>query len=188
MSRNVHQVCPVHSSLLQAWKCALGERKVIYLSGPITTGRLLIERIRTGNLISNAEILQKNSILLIEHANKLRDQLSDVIIEPASLNVPQWTQYDYIELWKECIGKFAHTVRFMPDWQYSMGCLEEYRFAYKMGIKTETIDGTAIVPKAVYELLRRTLDEIGLVDARELVKIREALEVTILAIEPEIRE
>lgn len=145
----------IHEAILQAWECAFGRTRVIYLSGPITTGRRKIDSIRRGDGVSADEITGQNCKILIEAANRLREERGDVVVEPASLQIPGWSQQEYLTLWKELIKRHARLVIFMPDWEYSVGCVTEYAMAKAEGIPTAMYDGTPLHSNEAIELLSR---------------------------------
>src|SRR4051812_22795482 len=97
----------LHRAILEAWDCAFAGSRVAYLSGPITTGLRQVERIRAGEIGPEAKsaIIRENSRALIETAKKLRAERLEVIVEPASLNVAEWSQSDYLQLWEEFIER-----------------------------------------------------------------------------------
>lgn len=143
----------LHSAILQAWKCALGDKKVIYLSGPITTGRQMLENIRAGVIIADEVIARENSAALVGAADTLRRELNDIVLEPATLCIPGWSQAEYLRLWKECIKRYVSVVMFMPGWQYSVGCVTEFGFAKTHGVNTQKIDGTELSSEEALALL-----------------------------------
>lgn len=143
----------LNSAILQAWCCALGPKKIVYLSGPITTGRAFVDSICLGNSIDDDFLLRQNSEKLIATANELRSQLKEPVLEPASLHILGWSQTDYLNLWVECIRRHAHTVMFMPDWEYSVGCITEFSFARSIGIRTLKIDGSEMTDFEAFSLM-----------------------------------
>lgn len=149
------------SLLLQAWRCALGDDKVIYLSGPITTGLKLVECVQNGFEIDDKLILRENSAALIETAKRLRRTLGEPVLEPATLSVPSWEQAEYLELWKKCIKNHARIVMFMPDWQYSVGCVTELIFAKANGVLTQKIDGSELTDQEVSTLIAQAKDRVN---------------------------
>lgn len=160
----------VHSAILQAWDCALGPKKVVYLSGPITTGRTFVEALRSGKTPHRETLIRDNSESLIQAANDLRTRLNEIVLEPASLNVAGWGQVEYLDLWRECIKKHARIVMFMSDWEYSVGCVTEFSFAKSLGMRTENIDGTELTSVAAFRLLDTA--RIGLAPDRQHPRLR----------------
>ncbi|MGR9464250.1 DUF4406 domain-containing protein [Rhizobium leguminosarum] len=171
----------LHSAILQAWDCALGQKKVIYLSGPITTGRTFVESLRTGKSIHSETLIRKNSESLIQAANNLRTRLDEIVLEPATLHIPGWGQAEYLDLWRECIKKHARIVMFMSDWEYSVGCVTEFSFAKSLGMRTEKIDGTELTSVEAFRLLDTA--RIGLAPDQQHPRLRplyQAIEMALL--------
>src|SRR4051794_3774000 len=102
----------LHSIILEAWDCAFAGSPVAYLSGPITTGLRHVERVRSGDDSPDSKqaIIRANSEMLIETAKRLRTERSEVIVEPASLNVEEWTQADYLKLWELFIERHVRLI------------------------------------------------------------------------------
>jgi hypothetical protein len=146
----------LHSALLEAWDCAFAGSRVAYLSGPITTGRRQIERIRAGVMDSEAKlaIIRENSEGLRLTAQRLRSERAEIIVEPGSLNIKHWSQAEYLGLWEEFIERHARLIIFMPDWEYSVGCAIEYARAATHDIRAEAVSGAAITVDDAIALLR----------------------------------
>ena len=126
-----------HRLLAQAWDCAFAELPMAYLSGPITGGPRFIQWYDTrGQLIKDkknykaehhANVVQPNERDLRDTARQLRLRLGQTIVEPASLQVTDWSQHDYMTLWVEFIEKHAARVIMMPGWEYSSGWCSRVR-------------------------------------------------------------
>lgn len=146
--------------IFQAWRCVLGDSRVTYLSGPITTGRRWIDAVATGNVI-RAEIVDQNSRALIDVAARLRAESPRPVIEPASLSVRGWSQDDYLALWTELIERHAGEVRFLDDWAYSNGCAHEFERAQRHAIATIDLAGQPISLLQGVERLRMAHSELA---------------------------
>jgi hypothetical protein len=147
---------PLHRAVLEAWECAFAGSPVAYLSGPITTGIRQVERIRAGDSSKAGKraIILENSEALIKTAKRLRTERSLIIVEPASLNVADWSQFDYLQLWEEFIERHARLIIFMPQWEYSIGCATEFARAVMHDVRTETVAGSPITAEDGVALLR----------------------------------
>lgn len=157
----------LHTAVLQAWDCAFAGSPVAYLSGPITTGIRQIERIRSGETDREAKhaIIRENSQALIETAQELRAKRLEVIVEPASLNVAEWSQADYLQLWEDFIERHVRLIIFMPDWEYSIGCATEFARAVMHDIRTETVSGSPITAEDGVALLTAAHQDLLSADA-----------------------
>jgi hypothetical protein len=155
-------VVDLHKHLIEAWDCAFGDSGVVYLSGPITTGRKFVERVRAGLSAKQAkdELIGSNCRALVEAASDLRRHRHLTVVEPASLNVRDWSQDDYLDLWKRFIAKHVRRIIFVVDWQFSIGCATEFEKALEHGIATESISGAIITREDGLALLSSARDEL----------------------------
>lgn len=135
-----------HEAILDAWRCAIGSDRVIYLSGPISTGRRFVDAVSLGSARALAGVVRDNSRDLLLVAERLRKERQAIVIEPSSLEVTDWSQGDYHALWERFIRSHVRTVAFMPGWEYSIGCIAEYRRAIRSGIATESVSGSPLSP------------------------------------------
>ena len=152
----------LHSAILEAWDCAFAGSPVAYLSGPITTGLRQVERIRSGDDTREGKyaLIRENSEALVETAKRLRAERNDIIVEPASLNVEEWSQADYLSLWELFIERHVRLILFMPDWEYSFGCATEFARAVEHDVRTETVSGSLITPEDGIALITSALESL----------------------------
>ena len=145
----------LHETITHAWELALSGTPIIYLSGPISTGPRLVQELRSGSgpVEATAKARKQNSADLISAADRLRRQRNQVVIEPASLEIRDWTQQDYRRLWQHLIEKHAKTVVFMPGWEFSVGCASEFDYAFRSGLRMETLAGSPLSPEDGIALL-----------------------------------
>ena len=166
----------LHRLLLQAWESAFAETSVTYLGGPITTGprflrwyeergRALAEDRPRYREALRREVIEPNEDDLIKAARELRRERAEVVIEPASVQIMEWSQEDYFTLWERFIERHAARIIFMPGWQYSAGCAAEFQHACRRGIPVESRDGYPISRDQGLALLRSAAEEIELIGA-----------------------
>ena len=136
----------LHKAIIGAWDCALADSRVIYLSGPITTGVRYAQQVRSGVSADAARerARQENIADLLATAKLLRKQRGEIIVEPASLDLPEWSQAEYHRLWEKLIERHARLVIFIPGWEYSVGCALEFAHASAQDIRTEALSGTPL--------------------------------------------
>ncbi len=149
----------MHDALMQPWVCAFASVRVIYLSGPITTGPLFLEAIRSGVGDARERAFDANSAALKATAARLRNERSEIVVEPASLNVVGWSQNDYIAFWEIFIERHVRLVMLMPGWQFSAGCAAEFAKATESGIRTETLEGLELRPEQGIAMLQAAADD-----------------------------
>lgn len=165
MAQNTALASREHQLLLQAWECAFAGTSIVYLSGPITTGPRFVSWFRTtGKLLVNdqplyskalrEQVIEPNNRDLQAAAAHLRLQIREPVLEPASLNVAEWSQRDYLALWDQVIERFAGRVVLLPGWNFSAGCAVEFHRAIKKGLPVETFDGSPVTVAQAVELLR----------------------------------
>lgn len=150
-----------HSLIFQAWRCALGQSRIIYLSGPITTGLRWIDALKAGEANAQSDVIAANSQDLLAAAAALRTNATAIVIEPASLTVGGWSQTDYLTLWTELIERHAGEVRFLEGWAFSNGCAHEFERALRLGIPTLNLAGVPIVRESGLSALRRARDRLA---------------------------
>jgi hypothetical protein len=152
-----------HKVIFSFLGSVLGDRKVIYLSGPITTGLRWIEATeRSREKEARPEIIAANGADILRNAKRLRieDPMS-IVVEPGSFTAEGWSQDDYLELWKDLIERHASEVRFLPDWQYSIGCAKEYAHAVALGVPTSELNGAPLGSDKGVKLLRDALNDLA---------------------------
>lgn len=121
-------------------RAVCGTRRYDYLSGPITGGvRVRDAYDRTKNEPSARDgtgwfdqVKARNIEALLVRANAIRADEGVVIIEPGSFEaggLEGWGQREYLDLWEQVIAEHSQHVRFIEGWQYSSGCVVEFRCA-----------------------------------------------------------
>ena len=159
------QVAAHHELILLALSSTLGDRRVIYLSGPITTGLGWVDAVQQGAQAGTRELVKaENTKRLSAAAARLRrENPTAIVVDPASFTATGWSQDDYLLLWKSLIERHAGEVRFLPNWQYSIGCVREFEHAVVSGVRTSDIDGTVLSVNMGIKLLQ---DAAGTVEVR----------------------
>ena len=151
-----------HRAILQAWESAFSNTPVVYLSGPITTGLRYVRSLRAGR--NSAEdklrVFQENNADLLATAARLRAQRGEIIVEPASLNIADWSQRDYLNLWEQFIERHVKLVLFMTGWEYSVGCASEFARAAAHDVRTETVAGSILTIDDALALLTSACEKL----------------------------
>ena len=156
--------------------CLIGEKKCIYLSTPITNGKRLLNWYQnnlqdspkdTSNYQNNhlKYVINPNCNDGKKFATYLRETTSSFVLDPSCLQIDNWSQSDYLELWDKIIEKFAEEVRFNDGWEYSNGCVHELILAKRYGIPTKNRLGFPIsVDEAIMSLTASIsrLKEVGI--------------------------
>src|SRR5262245_43362963 len=99
-----------------ASRCGAVENDCTYVSTPITTGRDRLD-VGTGSPTmrvepqSPAARVEANRRHAYHVAERIRGTIAEIVIEPASLlDIPDWTQDDYLKLWVAVLDRFARQV------------------------------------------------------------------------------
>src|SRR5262245_49330516 len=125
---NPSQAQREHELLMKAWSCALVGGSAVYLSGPISTGPRFVDwYLRVGALLKpegrhyraalEREVIAPNISDLSELASRLRGELHESVVEPASFLVDEWSQDDDRLLWSRVVEHFVARVIMMPGWE-----------------------------------------------------------------------
>lgn len=158
---NPDDVSTLHKAIIQAWDCAFAGSQVAYLSGPITSGPRYIDALKDGASQSDLEqIKRQNCEEIMLEVRRLRTQRREIVIEPASLQLPEWSQSDYHTLWEQLIERHIRLVILMPGWQYSIGCAIEFAHASAHNIRAETLAGAPVSIDDGIELIAGACNEL----------------------------
>ena len=144
----------------------------VYLSGPITTGpRFVAWYQRKGHALRGdspayarslqEDVVQPNNRDIQETAAFLRRKTHEPVLEPATLNIKDWKQSDYLNLWDRVIERFAGRLVVMSGWQFSAGCASEVLHAIRCGLPIETVDGAQVSPPLATSMLRAASEEVA---------------------------
>lgn len=104
-----------------------------------------------------------NHTYVSKFVHELRESLASPVINPTAITgLPGWTQSDYRVLSARVIERYVHTVIFVDDWQYSLGCSYEFLVVQQTGAKAVThnmeevsiAEGIRLIRGAVNELQR----------------------------------
>ena len=170
---------------LSAVDCMLNGDKAVYASSDLTTGRrfyrLLREsearypeglRTKLGAEAYRRRLFEPNAEAANAFARSLRDLLGGrtLVITPAPLRVPDWSQDEYLGFFEALIRTRIHAAYFNDGWEYSNGCTFEFVVAQEAGVPTfdargVPLDrGTALVlgERAVTELQASGIEPVGL--------------------------
>ncbi len=130
--------------VVSAFAAVTNDRKAVYLSAPITTGRRFVDAAiaaRSIELEPNQHrrlVIEPNRRHVRALVRRLRFRFG-VVIDPTSLaDVDEWTQADYRVFWGRVIELYASRVVFADGWELSNGCAYEYVTALRTGARTLT--------------------------------------------------
>jgi hypothetical protein len=158
------------AAALAAFACVVGRQKAIYVSGPITTGRTFVDWAAgapTDDASPPTYLRIANETAIVAHAEKLRLN-GRIVIEPSSFGLPCWSQRDYHELWIEVIARYAAEMVVLDAWEYSLGCVLEFRAAVRAGIPVVAADETPISEDLGRERVRRAVELLESTRSRRL--------------------
>lgn len=159
-------------AIVSVFASVIEGRSAYYVSTPMTTGKESLEphRAVAADRIANEAGLEPrrhtihcNHAYVQELVQELRRSLASPVINPTAIaNLPGWTQSDYRVLSARLIECYVHTVIFVEDWQYSLGCSYEFLVARQTGAKTvsqkwediSVAEGIRLIREAANELQR----------------------------------
>lgn len=144
-------------------------KEAIYISGAITTGKDFISWfIKQGKLIENIDeykkhlydkVISKNLETIKDFTSILRTTERDQIIEPASFEVAEWTQPDYLYYWGQIITKCVRKIVFLDGWSFSNGCIYEYYIGLKNGLELIDQNSKILNQKDTIQLIKESINE-----------------------------
>lgn len=134
--------------MLEMMTSVTDRRNAAYLSTPLTTGKRFVDwRKQKEKAVSPShpdyrqalarEVIEPNRRHARQIVAALRGTLACVLIDPTSVgDLKDWGQGDYLTLWTGVIERYADTVIFADDWEYSNGCAYEFLAALRSGAAT----------------------------------------------------
>jgi len=143
----------------------------VYASSPITSGfRLCDVAKRLGTTPENfrigypaefrAQVMQPNLHDGVRFGERLRRDGWPLVIVPGEFFAKGWAQDHYMSLWRQVIVRFARSVAFAAQWQWSNGCVEEFLIAVQAGKRILSANGKPYDARQGADLIRHTVDEI----------------------------
>lgn len=145
-------------------------RSAYYLSTPMTTGKSSVER-RDAAAVDRSvpeplrehrrRTTYRNHSYVRRLVHRLRRSLASPVINPMAItDLPGWTQSDYRVLSAHVIERYVHTVIFVDDWQYSLGCSYEFLVAQQTKAKTVTHNLEEVSVAQGIRLIRGVVNEL----------------------------
>ena len=128
-------------AVFSAFKSVVRPMGAWYVSTPITTGRRFAAARTHPGLNADMDdeqyrefmakhVIGPNRLDADRFVDGLRNGDMRLVINPSSLeDVDDWSQGDYLALWKMVIGSYVSTLVFMDGWEYSRGCAFEFLVA-----------------------------------------------------------
>lgn len=142
--------------LLQAFEAAGANHGLVYLSVPITSGRLEIAILDELGLSSEEfhrqhpdrwrdEVIRPNEEQARIIAEKVRASSPGVlVVDPSRMAVAGWEQDDYNGLWMKLLEEYATQVVASPGWHLSRGARGEVGYAISLGLPVVDLDGNSL--------------------------------------------
>lgn len=179
--------------LLESFLCCVPLHGAIYCSAPITSGKRHLQWLRAvGQSFDSIDHASKAERELHERAviepnarhaqaviDRLRKSSKQAVIDPTAYPaIEGWTQPQWHEFWSSVISRYAASVVFLDDWQYSNGCSEEFLTAVRLSLPRLDERGNEIAVAEAAQLLTDAIGEIKLLhgEPRTLIRIAQALQ------------
>lgn len=128
-------------AVLEFLRSVVDREDAVYMSAPITSGRLVLESKRNGKYTSHQhdeepillEVIKKNRAQAKVVKQRIKQRLNCTIVDPTVVDDLQgWGQDDYRFLWAKVIEKYVRTIVCIDDWNYSKGCTYEFLVAKQL--------------------------------------------------------
>ena len=106
-----------------------------------------------------------------------------LVIVPGEFFAKGWATEHYMSLWRQVIVRYAHSVAFGKQWQWSSGCVEEFLIAVQSRKRILDELGHPYSARQGADLIRLTVDEIGAwgYDPKPLYDLWRQIELTLEA-------
>jgi hypothetical protein len=156
--------------VLTVFRSILSEKSAIYVATPITTGRQFYENKHepTIGIFRDSVAHEARQVVLANRdrvrpiINRLREHLKEPLIDPTQVELRHWSQSEYKNFWRRVIEQFVNKIVFLNGWEYSTGCIEEFRVAcdehllmFNEELKALTIaSGRQLIASALADLRR----------------------------------
>lgn len=108
-----------------AYRSVIGNRRLAYLSAPITSGRRAMESMGED---SKSQVIRENIAAGTTLAREISGRHGWPVVAPTVFNgrAQKWDQADYMQMWLRMIEENVGDVFMSPEWAFSNGCTEEY--------------------------------------------------------------
>jgi hypothetical protein len=146
----------VTKAILDTIKCVGGDEGLIYVTVPITSGyrefRLMNELGMTREEVRSKhktrwreEVVQPNEADAEAYSLIAQLQFPDrIVLNPAMLQVVDWTQDQYNKMWNEVLRQFCDVLMVTPDWAYSYGARKEVHEMALLGREIVDMFGNSV--------------------------------------------
>jgi hypothetical protein len=155
--------------------CGGRDKRCAYLSVPVSSGRreldllneLRCDRAHLRSRYSDrysTEVLIPNAEAAEQFAHRARELfLNRLVLNPAPLEVPGWSQIDYGHFWDDILRTFVDAVVLAPGWELSAGARKELKLAVELSLPVYSLEGSALAAhdlKAADEVARLYVERI----------------------------
>ena len=153
----------VTKAILDTIKCIGGDEGLIYVTVPITSGYrefrlmnelgLTREEVRTKHKARwREEVVQPNEADAEAYSLIAQLQYPDrIVLNPAMLQVVDWGQDQYNEMWNEVLRQFCDVLMVTPDWAYSLGARKEVQEMALLGREIVDMFGNVVKSSTLNE-------------------------------------
>lgn len=149
--------------LTRGIRTVIPDRSALYVSTPITSGRLLIQLIGEGleskhvnwERIHSERVVQPNIQRAAEIVARIRAiQTNLCVIDPTALeDIEGWQQVDYRLFWTNVIREFTSAVAFVDGWEFSEGCCHEMVAALSVSSRVLNEELEVLTPQQIIAIV-----------------------------------
>jgi hypothetical protein len=164
------------AAILDTIRCLGGEKGIVYVTVPITTGLRELQLMRKFGCSRDVlkrdhpsdwmkYVKQPNEADAEAYALMVQLRYPDrLVLNPAALEVGTWSQDEYKTLWDDVIRVYCDTLVVTPDWAFSKGARDEVKSMVTYGRDVVDISGrrlTATFLRNADTQVRQHMEKLG---------------------------
>lgn len=139
-------------NILRVLRSMKNVKQLAYISSPITTGLEYYNLKKAGEKVDYKKLIENNVFRMEDELYKAGgiEMLIPARFTPV---VMDWEQEHFMYLWYSTIGEICTEVRFVKNWEYSNGCVQEFAHAKQLtlGVPPSQQHGIYINTNETYE-------------------------------------
>lgn len=120
--------------LLQPYYTMIEDKNAIYISTPMTSGKLYMSAFAALSDDEKGKGLSKETRNQLFKQNCQHAQMvasvarlhHPIVIDPTKVEIKGWNQDDYLTFWHKVIVDCSRFIQFVDNWYYSNGCAYEF--------------------------------------------------------------
>jgi hypothetical protein len=154
------------AACVEAFASVVCGRSAIYVSSPLTTGKLAFEWHQRNSGAARASapdfrrsVVDANRRAAAAYVERLRAETAAVVVDPTAMDdIAGWAQDDYRFFWGKVIERYVEVLILRDGWEHSCGCAYECLIAFRDGLQVLSEDRQ---PLALADARRSLRNAIG---------------------------